>query len=35
MVVSEMYQEITEQIDKIEAEYENVESALMEKRGNY
>lgn len=35
MVVSEMHQEITEQIDKIEAEYENVKSALMEKRGNY
>jgi PAS domain S-box-containing protein len=35
MVVSEMREEITEQIDKIEAEYENVESALMEKRGKY
>lgn len=35
MVVSEMQEEITEQIGKIEAEYENVKSALMEKRGKY
>ncbi|MGB3640768.1 MAG: ATP-binding protein, partial [Rivularia sp. (in: cyanobacteria)] len=35
MVVSEMQEEITEQIDKIEAEYENVKTALMEKRGKY
>ncbi len=35
MVVSEMREEITEQIDKIEAEYENVKGALVEKRGKY
>ena len=35
MVVSEMWEEITEQISKIEAEYENVKTALMEKRGKY
>lgn len=35
MVVSEMWEEITEQIAKIEAEYENVKSALVEKRGKY
>ncbi|WP_414625039.1 ATP-binding protein [Calothrix sp. CCY 0018] len=35
MVVSEMREEITEQIGKIEAEYENVKSALMEKRRKY
>ena len=35
MVVSEMQEEITEQIDKIEAEYENVKTALLEKRGKY
>ena len=35
MVVSEMQEEITEQIGKIEAEYENVKTALMEKRGKY
>ena len=35
MVVSEMQEEITEQIVKLEAEYKNVESALMEKREKY
>lgn len=35
MVVSEMREEITEQISKIEAEYKNVETALMEKRERY
>ena len=35
MVVSEMRQEITEQISKIEAEYENVKTALLEKREKY
>ncbi len=35
MVVSEMREEITEQIDKIETEYENVKTALLEKRGKY
>ncbi len=35
MVVSEMREEITEQIEKIEAEYENVKTALLEKREKY
>ncbi len=35
MAVSEMREEITEQIEKIEAEYENVKTALLEKRGKY
>ncbi|BAY85243.1 multi-sensor hybrid histidine kinase [Calothrix parasitica NIES-267] len=35
MVVSEMREEITEQIVKLEAEYKNVETALMEKREKY
>ena len=35
MVVSEMGEEIIEQIDKIEAEYENVETVLMQKREKY
>ena len=35
MVVSEMREEITEHIAQIEAEYQNVEGALMEKREKY
>ena len=35
MVVSEMQEEITEQIVKLEAEYKNVETALIEKREKY
>ncbi|MEM6755404.1 MAG: ATP-binding protein, partial [Cyanobacteria bacterium P01_C01_bin.38] len=35
MVVSEMQEEIAEQIDKIEIEYENVKTALVEKREKY
>ena len=35
MVISEMGEEIIEQIDKIEAEYQNVETALIQKREKY
>jgi HPt (histidine-containing phosphotransfer) domain-containing protein len=35
MVVSEMQEEIIEQISKIEAEYKNVETVLVEKREKY
>ncbi|AFY53551.1 PAS domain S-box [Rivularia sp. PCC 7116] len=35
MVISEMRDEIAEHISKVEAEYEKVESVLLEKRGKY